>query len=139
MISTASRMSRRASGETVIPTAREELKVGKREVEDTHQFRIRRYTVERPAEAQVELQTETVEIERRVPRDTTVAAEQPFEEKIVEVIERREEPVIGKETKPGEDVVVRKSLDRRTETVQDTVRESKVDVDRQTAGNKPNR
>jgi hypothetical protein len=129
-----------ASGEeTVIPTAREELQVGKREVEDARQYRIRRYTVERPVEEQVELRSETVEIERRAPGATGVASGQPFEDKIVEVTERREEPVVSKQMRPGEDVVVRKSEDRRTETVRDTVRESKVDVDRAAAGDKPSK
>jgi stress response protein YsnF len=125
------------SDETVIPTAREELKVGKREVEDTRRYRVRRYTVERPVEEQIELRAERVEIERRAPSATTRAGEQPFEEKIVEITERREEPVVSKDVKPGEDVVVRKSEEKRRETIRDTVRETKVDVDQAAAGNKP--
>jgi stress response protein YsnF len=43
--------------------------------------------------------------------------------------ETSEEPVIGKEARVNEEVVVQKTVDQRTENVQDTVRETKVDVD----------
>lgn len=124
-----------ASSETVIPTAREELQVGKREAMGTHRYRVRSYVVERPVEEQVELRDETVTVERRAP--ARPAGEGGFEEKEVEVTERREEPVVAKVVKPGEDVVVRKDAADRVEKVRDTVRETKVDIDRAAAGDKP--
>lgn len=126
------------AGETTLPTAKEELEVGKRQAGDTRAFRIRRYIIERPAEAQVALHDETVTVERREP-SRTVPGEGAFEEKTVEASETHEEPVVRKVVKPGEEVVVRKKTEERTETVRDTVRESKVDVDRAAAGNKPSR
>lgn len=122
--------------ETVLPTAREELAVGKRRVADTRNYRIRRYVVERPAEASVTLHDERVIVERRAPSGTTESGE-PFEESEVEVTETREEPVVGKRVVAGEEVVVRKEAQDRTETVRDKVRESRVEVDRAAAGNKP--
>jgi stress response protein YsnF len=125
-----------AGEETVLPTAREELEVGKRQVSDTRHFRIRRYVVERPAEERVALRDETVTVERRTPASAAPGAE-PFEEKIVEVTETREEPVVTKRVVPGEEVVVRKDQKDRVETVRDKVRESRVEVDRAAAGDKP--
>jgi uncharacterized protein (TIGR02271 family) len=124
------------SGDTVIPTAKEELDIGKRRVSDVKHFRIRRYVVERPAEASVTLHDETVIVERRTPASAMPGAE-PFEEKEVEVTESREEPVVAKRVVPGEEVVVRKEGGERTETVRDTVRESRVEVDKAAAGDKP--
>ena len=123
--------------ETVIPTAHEELQVGKRETTGGRSYRIRSYVVERPVEEQVSLRDERVTIERRAPGSDRPAGEGAFEEKEVEVTERREEPVVGKVVRRGEDVVIRKDATERVETVRDKLRETKVDVDRAAAGNKP--
>jgi stress response protein YsnF len=125
-----------AGEERVLPTAREELAIGKRHVADTRNYRIRRYVVERPAEASVALHDERVIVERRQPSGATEGGE-PFEESEVEVTETREEPVIGKRVVAGEEVAVRKEARDRVETVRDKVRESRVEVDRAAAGNKP--
>jgi uncharacterized protein (TIGR02271 family) len=125
-----------ASEETVLPTAREELAVGKRQATDTRNYRIRRYVVEQPAEASVALHDERVVVERRAGASTAPGAE-PFEESEVEVTETREEPVVEKRVVAGEEVVVRKEARDRVEKVRDTVRESRVEVDRAAAGNKP--
>jgi stress response protein YsnF len=50
-------------------------------------------------------------------------------ERTVEMRETSEEPVIGKEARVKEEVVVQKTANERTENVQDTVRETKVEVD----------
>ena len=99
---------------------------------------MRRYVVEHPAEAQVSLHQERVEVERRAPT-AGQTGERPFEESVVEVTETREEPVVRKTVQPGEAVSVRKTAEDRTETVRDTVRESKVEVDKAAAANKPTR
>jgi stress response protein YsnF len=116
--------------ETVIPTAREELQVGKRQVQDTQAFRVRRYTVERPVEQEVTLRDETVTIERRTPVTSATApsTDQSFEDKTVEVTRTREEPVVAKTVVKGDDVVVKKETTERKETVRDTVRETKVET-----------
>jgi stress response protein YsnF len=92
--------------------------------------------VERPVEQQVGLRDETVKVERRPPTQA-VPGERPFEDKVVEVSEKREEPVIRKVVKPGDEVVVRKETKDRTETVRDTVRESKVEVEQAGGGKGP--
>ena len=123
--------------EEVIPTAEEELQVGKREISGTTRYRVRSYTISRPVEEQVALRDEKVVIERRTPSYPDGSGEAAFQEKEVEVTERHEEPVVSKVVHPGEDVVIRKDAKDRVETVRDTVRETKVEVDRAAAGDKP--
>ena len=53
----------------------------------------------------------------------------PFQERTIEVEERGEEAVVSKEARVVEEVVVRKDVEQRTETVSDTVRKTEVDVE----------
>src|SRR5580704_7308262 len=48
----------------------------------------------------------------------------------IDVVERREEPVVEKRVRPVEEVVIHREASERVETVRDTVRETKVDVDK---------
>jgi stress response protein YsnF len=123
--------------ETVIPTAKEELQVGKREVAGTRSYRVRSYVVQRPVEQQVTLRDERIVVERRPPGASAGTGQNAFQDKEFEVTERHEEPVVGKVVRPGEDVVVRRDVKDRVQTVRDTVRETKVDIDQAAAGNKP--
>jgi stress response protein YsnF len=61
---------------------------------------------------------------------------QAFRERTVDVTTHREEPVVSKEARVKEEIVVRKEADQRTETVRDTVRRTEVEVedDRAKAG-----
>jgi stress response protein YsnF len=112
----------------VIPLAKEELAVGKREVE--RRYRVRTHVIERPVEAQVHLRDERVVIERRPAAATTeVPPESGFAESDVEVIERHEEPVVAKTSRASEEVVVHTEAKDRVETVRDRLRETKVDVE----------
>jgi hypothetical protein len=127
----ATGQSESAAGETerVIPLEKEELQVGKRQTEVRH--RIRTYVVERPVEEQVNLVDETVVIERR-PAEGVPTHSGAFQERDIETVERHEEAVVGKTTKAAEEVVVRTAKKARTETVRDKVRETKVDIDKET-------
>ena len=123
----ATQMTR--EGEQVIPVVKEELDVGKRATERS--YRVHAYVVEKPVEEQVNLRDERVIVEHR-----PAAGEQTLstpEERELEVIERHEEPVVGKRARKTEDVVVRKEANERTENVQDTVRETRVDVNKEQA------
>jgi stress response protein YsnF len=115
----------------VIPVVKEELDVGKRAAE--RRYRIRTYVVERPVEQQVNLRDERVVVERRPPSGTTAGGANVAGEREFEVTERHEEPVVEKRARPVEEVVVRKEANERVETVRDTVRETKVDVDKEPA------
>jgi uncharacterized protein (TIGR02271 family) len=117
-----------ASGaEEVIPLAEEQIEVGKRMV-DRGVTRVRRYVVERPVEQDVTLRGQRVTIERRRPIERTGAPGQAFEERVVEVHETEEVPVIAKTVHVAEEVAIRKEETERTETVRETVRREEVEV-----------
>jgi stress response protein YsnF len=119
----------------VIPLAKEELDVGKRQTE--RRYRIRTHVVERPVEQQVHLQDERVTIERRPVSGDRAGAEVGLQGREFEVIERHEEPVVAKKSRATEEVVVHKEVKDRVETVRDSVRETKVDMDKSTGNERP--
>jgi hypothetical protein len=115
-------------GETVIPVVNEQLNVGKQVSEN--RYRVRTYPIERPVEQQVELRDERVVVERRpASRAASDASGEAFGERDFEIVERHEEPLVTKQSAAAEDVVIHKDVSERRQTVQDTVRETKVEVD----------
>jgi stress response protein YsnF len=120
-----------AEGERVIPAVKEELTVGKRAAE--RRFRIRTYVVETPTEEQVTLRDERVIVERRPVASDRAAEPGALQEREFEVVERHEEPVVEKRARAVEEVVVHREAKDRVETVRDTVRETRVDVDKEPA------
>lgn len=118
-----------ASGrmDQVIPLAEEQMEIGKRTI-DRGTTRIRRYVVERPVAEQVTLRGERVTIERRRPIENTSAPAGAFEERVVEVRETEEVPVVAKTARVVEEVTIRKEETERTETVRDTLRREEVEV-----------
>ena len=115
--------------EEVIPLAEEELQVGKRAV-DRGTTTIRRYVVRKPVEESVNLRDETVRVEHRRPvtQGEAGAPAGAFEERTIEVHQTAEEPVVSKTARVAEEVVVRKDVTERTETVRDDVRREEVEV-----------
>ena len=122
-------VNRQDKEEQVIPLAEEELQVGKRTV-DRGTTSIRRYVVRKPVEESVTLRDETVTVERRRPVTAGEAGVPAgaFEERTVEVHQTAEEPVVSKTAHIAEEVVVRKDVTERTETVRDDVRREQVEV-----------
>ncbi len=115
-----------------IPIVEEQMKVGKREVEQGG-ARVRSYVREVPVNEQVLLREENVDVERR-PVDQAVRPEELerqglLQEREVEMHATSEEPVIGKEARVNEEVILRKTQSERSENVQDTVRKTEVDVE----------
>lgn len=115
-----------------IPIVEEQLRVGKREVERGG-ARVRSYIEERPVSEQVNLREEHVSVERR-PVDQVISSSDLqsgdlLRERTVEMRETAEEAVIGKEARVTEEVVVQKTAQQHTETIEDTVRTTRVDVD----------
>jgi uncharacterized protein (TIGR02271 family) len=116
------------AAEQVVPLSEEQLEVGKRTV-DRGTTRIRRYVVEKPVEESVNLRTERVTVERRQPLESTAApGAGAFEERVVEVRETAEEPVVSKTAHVAEEVVIGRESTERTETVRDTVRREDVEI-----------
>jgi uncharacterized protein (TIGR02271 family) len=131
---TAAQMSARAGEVESIPVIEERLIVGKREV-NRGGVRVRSYVVERPVEAEVRLHEERVEVERHpVGRPLTDADRAAaFQERTIEATATGEEAVVAKEARVIEEVVVRKDVAERVETVRDTVRRTEVEVEDDTA------
>ena len=116
-----------ATSEQVIPVVREELAVGKRVSE--RRYRIRTYVVETPVEKEVMLRDERVIVEHRPVSGAAAPTAQMPQQREFEVVERHEEPVVEKRARNVEEVVVRTDASERTETVRDTVRQTRVDVE----------
>jgi len=112
----------------VIPVAEEQLRVGKREIEHGR-VRVRSYTVEKPVQEQVNLREEHVNVERRPVDRAATGSEDAFRERTIEAEEKREVPVVNKEARVTEEVVLNKGVEQRNETVSETVRETKVEVE----------
>jgi uncharacterized protein (TIGR02271 family) len=111
-----------------IPIVEEELKVGKRSVETGH-ARVRSFIIETPVAQDIELSTERVRVERVAVDRPLRAGESLLREETIEVTAYSEEPVIEKEARVVEEVVVTKELSSRTEHVADTVRRTDVRVE----------
>ena len=116
------------TGQTAIPVVEEELVVGKREV-DRGGVRIYSHVVERPVEADVTLRDETVNVERRTVNRPATAADFGTGQQSFEVRASGEEAVVGKSSRVVEEVLVGKQESERTESVQDTVRKTEVEVE----------
>jgi uncharacterized protein (TIGR02271 family) len=129
----------RTVAEERIPIVEEELRVGKREVERGG-ARVRSYVTETPVSEQVNLREEHVSVERR-PVDREVSQSElqgdMMQDREISMTETAEEAVVDKEARVREELVVRKTAEERTETVEDNVRHTEVEVDegvRETAG-----
>jgi len=119
------------SGELRVPIVEEEVRIGKRAVEGGG-VRISQSVQETPVNEQVTLRDETVRVERKpVDRElSTAEVDAAFRDgDVIEVRERDEEAVVDKQARVVEEVVIRKDAQERTETVQDTVRRTDVNVE----------
>ena len=115
-------------GETVIPVVEEELAVGKRQVQSGG-ARIHTFVTETPVSEQVTLHEEYVTVQRNAVNRAVTGADATFKEGTIELTETAEVPVISKEARVVEEVVVGKTATDRVETVSDTVRRTDVDVE----------
>jgi len=122
-------------GEITIPVVEEKMNVSKKEVEQGG-VRVHKYVTAKPVQADVTLREEHVTVDRRpVDRPTSAGMGDTFKETTIDVTQKAEQAVINKEARVVEEVVVRKDVGQRTETVQDTVRRTDVQVeDRTTTG-----
>jgi uncharacterized protein (TIGR02271 family) len=114
-------------GEQKLQLAEEQLTVGKRLV-NRGTTRIRRFVVETPVEENVALHSERVSVERRPVTGDARVTDADFTDKTIEMTETDEEAVVGKTARVKEEVVVRKDVADRVETVRDTVRREDVEI-----------
>jgi Domain of unknown function (DUF2382) len=108
----------------VIPVTEEQLKVGKRVVEE-------------PIQESVDLREERVRVERRPVDRPATAEERIFQNRTIEAEERAEEAVVEKQARVKEELTVRKDVDQRTKTVSDKVRRTEVKVEDERAKDRP--
>jgi uncharacterized protein (TIGR02271 family) len=116
-------------GEVRVPVVEEQVEVGTRQV---RRGGVRLYTrvIERPVEETVRVRDERVTVERHpVDRSASEADLAGFKEGTVEITETDEEPVVSKQTRVVEEVVVSKAVEERTETVRETARRTEVEVE----------
>jgi len=112
-----------------IPVVEEELQVGKREIQRGG-VRVYSHISEQPVEKEVSLRQEHVNVERHpVNRPATEQDVRGLKEGSIEVRETAEEPVVTKQARVVEEVVVSKEVAQENRKVADTVRRSHVDVD----------
>ena len=112
-----------------LQVVKEDLVVGKREVE-SGAVRVTSRVVETPVTEQVTLHEERVAIDRRpVNYALSGAAADAFRERTLAARATSEEAVVGKEARVVEEIGLHKEASDRVETVHDTVRETKVDVE----------
>jgi uncharacterized protein (TIGR02271 family) len=125
--------TRRVEGdkEVTIPVVEEDISIGKQEVERGH-VRIYSRVTAQPVEESVRLREEKVTVERRpVDRPATEADFAAAGKDVIEMTEKAEEPVINKQARVVEEVVVHKDVTEHTETVRGTERHTDVDVQRE--------
>lgn len=126
---TTARNVAKTEGETVIPIVEEQLHVGKREVE-TGGARIRSRIVEKPVEESVRLREEHVIVDRHpVNRAVTDADLANVKEGDIRITESAEVPVVAKETRVVEEVVIGKNVTEHQETIRDTVKRTDIEVE----------
>ena len=118
-----------AGQDGVLQVVEERLAVGKRAV-SRGKVRLHSYVVEKAVSEDVTLRDETVTIDRR-PVDRAVAAlgADAFLERTIEAEEIDEEAVVSKSARVVEEIGIRKDAVDRVETVRDSVRSTKVDVE----------
>ena len=115
--------------EEVIPVIEEQLVVGKRDV-SRGGVHVRSYVTETPVHEQVRLRNERVDVERRPVDRALSGADDAFRERTIDMTATGEEAVVGKTQRVVEEVVVSKSSDSHVEQIDDTVRRTDVEVDR---------
>ena len=108
----------------------EELKVGKRAVARGG-VRVFTRLTEVPVQESVTLREEHADIKRTaVDRVASAADLAAFQEGSIEVREMSEEAVVSKTARVTGEVEVGKTATERTETINDTVRQTKVEVEK---------
>lgn len=119
----------RTGREGVIPVAEEEIEIGKREIQ-TGGVRVYSRITTVPVEEEITLREQHAKVERRpVERAATEAEREAFQERSFEIRETAEEPVIAKQVRVKEEVIVGTEASERTEQVRDTLRRTEVEVE----------
>jgi stress response protein YsnF len=117
---------RNTNEEQVIGVGEEVLNVGTRMVPGKT-TRVRRMVVENPVQQDVTLHTATVVLERRKP--IAMSGDDVLTEVTVEMSDFNEVPVVSKSVHLVEEVLLRKEVTARIETIHDTVRRDTLEIE----------
>jgi stress response protein YsnF len=120
------RESHNANEEQVIGVGEEVLNVGTRMIPGKT-TRVRRVVVENPVHQDVTLHSETVVLERRKP--VLTSGNDMLTEVTVEMSDFNEVPVVSKSVQLVEEVLLRKEVTSRIETIHDTVRRDTLEIE----------
>jgi stress response protein YsnF len=112
--------------EQIIGVGEEILNVGTRMVPGKT-TRVRRVVVQTPVQQDVTLHSETVVLERRRPLSTNGG--DVLTEVTVEMSDFNEVPVVSKAVHLVEEVLLRKEVTTRVETIHDTVKRDKLEIE----------
>ncbi|HKG67740.1 MAG TPA: PRC and DUF2382 domain-containing protein [Segetibacter sp.] len=113
--------------QATIPVIEEKLQVGKQEVAKGG-IRLRSRIVENEVQENIKLREEKIRVERTpVDRAANVT---DLKEEQVEFTERAEVPVVSKEARVVEEVSLNKEVTEKEESIKDTVRSTKVDIEK---------
>jgi uncharacterized protein (TIGR02271 family) len=119
----------RAEGEVRVPVAEERLTVGTQEAE-VGAVEVRKTVVTEQQSVPVELMREEVHVQERDITDRPAqAGDQLFQEGVIRVPIRGEEAVVQKEAVVTGEVVIDKQQTTERQTVTDTVRKERVEVE----------
>ena len=116
------------SDEITLPIIEERLSVGKRTVEKGG-VNVRTTMTEKPVEETVNLREENVTVEQHKVDRAVDGGSDAFKEGSFDVTTQAEVPVVSKEARVVEEVVIDKEMTERTETVRDSVKRTDVKVD----------
>lgn len=111
----------------VVPILQEDLVVNKRTV-DQGGVRLYRKIVEIPVEESVNLREEHVRVDRLAVDRPITDQDLAFQPRSIELTETAEEAVVAKEARVVEEIVVSKDAVEHTQTINDTVRHTEVEV-----------
>lgn len=125
-LATAGAKGKERDADEPLTRSEEELHVGKETVE-TGRARLRKWVETEPVEAEVELRRETATVTRE-PINKPVGDVELGEEEI-EVPLHEEHAVVEKQVAAKERIGIQTDVESTTETVRDTVRKERVEVD----------
>jgi len=125
----AARAAGAMSAEEVLALAEEELNVGKRMTQEGT-TRIRRFVTEKPVETQITLHEEHARVVRRAITDPNYLRNIDWTDRVIEITETAEEPVVTKSAHVTEEVVIQREGSDHVKVIRDKVRRQQVEVER---------
>lgn len=124
---TAASTKTASSQEVTVPVVKEQMQVGKREVQEGA-TRVQKRIIEKPVEKSVTLKDENVRVEQRSANRPVKDPDKAFKEQTIEMTESKEVPMVTKEARQTGEVALKKDVQQQKETIRDTVRSTDIDV-----------